>query len=291
VVITGQNFLTLDNISNIKKVMFGNNEATNLSVVSATLLYCDAPDGGGKVSIQLIDMADQPIQTLLYFTYQKPTIIDSYPKQGLEGERMYIYGKYMNLVSKVLIGDVDANFTLIRRDYIRVTIPPGSGNNLPITLVDKLNNTILNNDFRYTYYVFNTTICFPAGSLVKTDQGSLAIQKLVPGLHTLKHKSIVAITDTYSMDKELVCIEKDALGKNSPYETTFISPRHKVDYKGKMTAAYRLVGQRGITFVPYTGEKLYNVLLTEYGTMDVHGLICETLHTTNPVANYFRVKR
>jgi hypothetical protein len=53
-----------------------------------------------------------------------------------------------------------------------------------------------------------------------------------------------------------------------------------------MKAAYRYVGKKGVSYVPYQGEKLYNVLLEEYGSMNVQGIICETLHPANPVAIY-----
>ena len=133
------------------------------------------------------------------------------------------------------------------------------------------------------------TVCFPAGTLVKCDQGIIEIQKLKPRVNTLHGLPIVAITDTYSMDKEMVCIEKDALRKNYPNQTTLISPRHKVYYKGKMKAAFRLVeSHKGVSFVKYDGEKLYNVLLDVYGTMSVNGLVCETLHPANPIAKIYR---
>jgi hypothetical protein len=111
-----------------------------------------------------------------------------------------------------------------------------------------------------------------------------------PGKHTIHGQDILAITGTYSLDKDLVCIEKDAFRKNYPYKQTFISPRHKIYYKGKMKAAYRLVGKKGVSFVPYTGQKLYNVLLNEHATMNVHGMICETLHPNNPAAHFYREK-
>ena len=90
------------------------------------------------------------------------------------------------------------------------------------------------------------------------------------------------------MDEELVLIEKDALQLNYPSQDTLISKRHKILIQGSMTSAQRLVGHyKGVSFVPYRGEKLYNVLLEEYGIMNVHGMICETLHPVNPVAKLF----
>jgi hypothetical protein len=193
----------------------------------------------------------------------------------------------MNLVTTILIGTLSANFEILRNDYIRVQIPNGTGSNQTITLIDTFNNSISNPAYTFSYVVFNSTICFPAGTLVQTDQGDISIELLVPRKHTLNGKDILAITDTYSMDPELVCIEKDALRKNCPRIQTYISPRHKIYYRGKMKCAYRLVGINGVSLVPSQKEKLYNVLLEEYGTMNVQGLICETLHPSNPVAKVY----
>ena len=287
VFITGQNFLSSDYTPQIKGVTFQSVAATNFTIVSTSLLYCDAPAGGGNAAIHLVDLSDNPISTSLFYVYQSPAILDAYPRESGANDSMYIYGKNLNLVTSVFIGPNAAQFELIRNDYMRIIIPTGSGSNLAITLTDTLSNTITNPNLTFSYYVFNSTICFPAGTLVLSDQGEVAIQLLVPGKHTLHGKDILAITDTYSMDAELVCIEKDALRKNYPRIQTYISPRHKIYYKGKMKAAYLFVGKKGVSFVPNEKEKLYNVLLEDYDTMNVHGLICETLHPTNPVAKHF----
>jgi hypothetical protein len=131
-------------------------------------------------------------------------------------------------------------------------------------------------------------ICFPSGTFVKTDQGKIEIQKLNPFKHTLNMQRIVAVTETYSLDKCLVCIEKDSLRKNYPTERTLISKKHKVYLNGKMKAASQLVGKhKGVSYVPYHGERLYNVLLEDWGVMNVHGMLCETLHPTNPICKMF----
>jgi len=285
--ITGQNFLASDYTPQIKGVLFQSVAATNFTIVSTNLLYCDAPAGIGYAAIQLVDLSDNPLDTSLSFLYQTPVIQDAYPRESVAGDNLYIYGKNMNLVTAALIGTLSANFEILRNDYLRVQIPNGSGTTLEIALIDTFNNRISNPDLTFSYFVFNSTICFPAGTLVQTDQGDVAIQLLVPGQHTLHGKDILAITDTYSMDPELVCIEKDAFKKNCPRSQTYISPRHKIYNKGKMKCAYRFVGQKGVSLVPYQKEKLYNVLLEEYGTMNVQGMICETLHPTNPVAKFY----
>jgi hypothetical protein len=125
--------------------------------------------------------------------------------------------------------------------------------------------------------------------MVQTDQGSIAIQKLVPYYHTLHGKQVIAITSTYSSDKELVYLRKDSIRKHYPNRDTWISKKHKIYMKGKLKAAYRLAEQyKGVTLVPYQGQLLFNVLLEDYYIMNIHGLLCETLHPVNPMAKYFR---
>ena len=133
--------------------------------------------------------------------------------------------------------------------------------------------------------------CFPAGTTVKTDQGILEIQKLIAGTHTIEGREIRAITCTLSMDDTMVQIEKDALRKNVPSCDTLISRRHKIYYKGQMISAQRLVGRKGVQFVPYPGVPLYNVVLYPQGKMKIHGMICETLDPSNPIFPYFNTTR
>jgi hypothetical protein len=44
---------------------------------------------------------------------------------------------------------------------------------------------------------------------------------------------------------------------------------------------------KGGIVVPYRNEYLYNVLLKTHETMNVNGLICETLYPKNPIAKFF----
>lgn len=136
--------------------------------------------------------------------------------------------------------------------------------------------------------IFSET-CFPMNTMVKTDQGIIAIQTLIPHHHTIQGESIVAITSTYSSDKELVHLRKDSIRKNYPNSDTLISRKHKIYMKGKLKAAYRLVEHyKGVTLVPYQGQMLFNVVLENYGLMNIQGLMCETLHPINPMATLFR---
>jgi len=128
-------------------------------------------------------------------------------------------------------------------------------------------------------------ICFPAGTPVTTDQGNIPIEKLKSHIHTIRGKSIVAITQTRLLNKHIVSIEKDALAKNVPSQTTHISNNHKVFFEGKMVKARDLVDVcEHVHFISYNGETLYNVLLKKDGMMMINNLICETLSPTNVIA-------
>ena len=135
-----------------------------------------------------------------------------------------------------------------------------------------------------------STVCFPAGTPIKCDQGLIDIEQINPDIHTVRGKKIVAITQTITPDKHIVCIEKNAFGKNIPSKQTIISKDHKIFYNGKLTKAKEFVGQiDGITYISYNREILYNVLLEEHDKMVVNNLICETLHPDNGVAKLYRV--
>ena len=121
-------------------------------------------------------------------------------------------------------------------------------------------------------------ICFPAGTPVVTDQGTTAIEKINCKKQTIRGKKIVAITKTVTMEDTVICIEKDALGKNIPSQQTVISRNHKLLYNKEMIKAKHLVEQvEGVYNKKYNGEVLYNVLLETHNTMMINNLIVETL--------------
>ncbi len=131
-------------------------------------------------------------------------------------------------------------------------------------------------------------ICFLADTPISTDQGEILIVELKPNVHTIRGKKIVAITETYSTEKVLIVIEKDALFPSSPNRRTVISSQHKIFYGGTMVEAYRLLSHPGISTIPYNQEKLYNVLLEEHGRMKVCNMIVETLDPENVIGQIFK---
>ena len=133
-------------------------------------------------------------------------------------------------------------------------------------------------------------VCFPANTLVLTNEGYIPIDKIDPSIHSIRNKKIIAVTKTVSADKHLVRIAKHSLGKNYPSKTVYSSRNHKVFYKGHMIKAKHLVERvENVTLSPYNGEPLYNILLEEHEKMQVNNLIVETLHPEHKVAKLYRI--
>jgi FtsP/CotA-like multicopper oxidase with cupredoxin domain len=133
-----------------------------------------------------------------------------------------------------------------------------------------------------------SNVCFPAGTPIKTDQGIIPVDTIIPDIHTISGKKINAITKTISLKKYLVCFDKNALGNNIPSQKTVLSCNHKLFYNGKMIEADNFIGlSSNIYKVKYDGQVLYNVLMKEYNTMIVNNLICETLHPDNSIVKLY----
>jgi hypothetical protein len=133
-----------------------------------------------------------------------------------------------------------------------------------------------------------SNVCFPSGTPISCDQGMIPIEKINCDFHTISNNKIVAITETISQDKYLVCFGKHSLGFNSPNAKTAMSKHHKVCYNGEMIEAGDFLDDfENVKKVKYTGEVLYNILLEKYGKVTVNNMICETLHPENLVAKIY----
>ena len=131
-----------------------------------------------------------------------------------------------------------------------------------------------------------SNICFLENSLVSTDQGLIEIQNINEEIHTINN--IVCLTKTVTEEPHLICIEKDALGKNSPSQDTLLSYNHKILCNSELISASELLDTNNKIYkVRYTGETLYNILMKDYEEIEVNGLTCETLHPQNRIAHLY----
>jgi len=259
-------------------------EEINFDVISTTSLSFEIPEGVGSPLLRVYPH----ISHSLTFTYENPRLYQCIPSQCFEGQSIYLYGEYLDRIQYILVNEEKVIPTLLKHNALKILTPPGSGTPT-LQLVNRLGNTFYST-VAFSYIRLESVICFPAGSLVHADQGIVEIQKLIPGKHTVYGKDIRLITDTYCLDSELVCIEKDAFSEGVPYTRTVISKHHKILYR-KMREAHEFVGKiSGITLIPYDGKKLYNVLLYVAGRMNVQGMICETLDPSNPIVSPFSQK-
>ena len=133
------------------------------------------------------------------------------------------------------------------------------------------------------------SICFAKGTIISTDQGKVEIQNIVPGKHTIGEKAICHITKTISPEKKIVCVKKNAFGKNKPNKAITMSGNHCIKCeKGAMVKAKELVANnRNMKFVEYNKEPLYNVLMEDHNVIKVQNLEVETLDPENIVAKIY----
>lgn len=134
-------------------------------------------------------------------------------------------------------------------------------------------------------------ICFVANTLIQTDQGNFPIQHLRPNYHSINHEPIQAITKTLPPNNDyLIEIQPHALGYCIPNKKTIISPLHYIYYKNKWIKANKLANtNKYCTKIPtIPGEYLFNVLMKTHSSMKVHGMLVETLHPQNMIAQLYQ---
>ena len=133
--------------------------------------------------------------------------------------------------------------------------------------------------FALTRYIESTpinNICFVEGTMISTDQGSIAIEKLTP-YHTIHHQPIRKITKTIGLDKSLILFKKHSLGFNTPYRDTIVSSQHKILHNRSWYTASGLINHKTVISIPYHGEYLYNILMDHHTVIIANGLYAETL--------------
>lgn len=123
---------------------------------------------------------------------------------------------------------------------------------------------------------------------VLTDSGLIDIDKIDPDVHTIKNRKIVGLTKTFSLDKYLICFEKDSIDKNIPNKRTILNKKQKIYYNEKFIEAINLINNENIIKINYYDNKiLYNILMENYNTMIVNNMTVDTLHPKNIVAQLY----
>lgn len=143
------------------------------------------------------------------------------------------------------------------------------------------------NTFEIQKVVPISNICFPAGTPIETDQGIIEIDKINVKTNTINNKKIVAITETVSLDSDLVFFPTNSLGPNIPSQATAISNNHLVQNpstKEMIKAKDYIEINNNISKIPYKKEFLYNVLMESHELINVNNLHCETLYPWSMVA-------
>ena len=209
-----------------------------------------------------------------------------------------IAGKLVVSVNVRFVADINnayivhrmTNYTDTGKTTVLDAVRTNSGNNA-VSLNESygLNINVTQEDpDDATFATFIANICFPGNTPVLTDQGEVAIGKLDLTKHTIRKRSIVAVTKVKYTDKHLICIEKDSFGKNIPCRRTVTTGDHEIFYKGMMVAAKKFVNLvDGVRKVKYTGDILYNVLLKTHDKMMVNNMIVETLNPSSIIAQAY----
>ena len=140
------------------------------------------------------------------------------------------------------------------------------------------------------------TICFPVAGIcflkntpVYTNKGFVEIGDLDINEHTINNKKICAVSITTTKQEKLVSISKNAFGNNIPFKRTVLTQHHLVNQNGKFTEAKNLVGtMKGVHYIDYDGQLLYNILLDEHMAINVNNLIVETLNPKSSISKLYR---
>ena len=287
VIITGTNFLQ----NSI--VRFGTAIA-NMTFNSITQITATIPNlkfGRQDITIETNNIISEPTQ---FVVSMYNTTIDSLtPNSGTKNSLVKITGTALNTVQTVTFNTTSALFTYNIDNSITATVPELEPGSYSVKVINPA-VTITGPTFTYSSpppTTTSTNICFVAGTPIKTDQGSIDIERINIDKHTINKNKIIAITKTKNeTDDSLVFFEKNSIAKNYPKKDTIISRRHKILFKGTFKEAQEYINETTIYEIKYNDETLYNVLLDKHSTMKVNNLICETLHPENKVALFYKEK-
>jgi alpha-tubulin suppressor-like RCC1 family protein len=266
----------------------------SILVSSTQITFVSPVNTSGSKSVTVSnDFGNSNLFNITYINPPSISYLDISSVLIFGGETVTINGSDFNYNPILKIDGSLVPSTIISSNQITfVTSVPNSYGSKSVTLTNMFgtSNSVL------IQYVTEpiSNICFLAGTPIQCDQGLIPIEQINPNMYTIRGNKIETITKTVTLDKYLVCIEKDALAKNIPSQKTLISKNHTLLYNRKMVKAKELLNlnNQKIYKVNYNREILYNVLLkNKHDKMIVNNLICETLDPKNGIAKlYFYIK-
>ena len=189
--------------------------------------------------------------------------------------RVYEYGgsDYALVDSAFAIADEDSSVSQITLSSTNGSVVAygTSTNNSSRGVAEAFENETLVND----------SICFVAGSIVKTDQGDVKIEDIKPG-HTINGLKVVNLISRVYSDN-LIKIKQGAFGENVPNKDTYVTLKHKLMYNGELIRAkdiykYYIKNRKKVCAIANSRVRIYNIMLEKYSTINVNGLVAESLH-------------
>jgi phospholipase C len=117
--------------SNAQRVLFGGSEAQQVKIISDSEIQAVAPPGSGTADVQVTNkVGESPQVSSDTFTWGGPPTVSSVtPSSGASGGGTVVTltGSGFSRASEVLIGGVDATFTVLSDKHISAVTPGGSG--------------------------------------------------------------------------------------------------------------------------------------------------------------------
>ena len=150
-----------------------------------------------------------------------------------------IYPSTFVIVNVVTDTDNSANWLAGSGDLTGAYVFGKLGTNI---VADETQTVLYKIDLDYNPLVYPTSgICFTKGNKVLTNLGYVNIETVDTELHTINNHEIKALTITKYMDKVLVKIKKNALGRNKPNQDMYVTSAHCLYHRKKMIPARKLV--------------------------------------------------
>lgn len=133
-------------------------------------------------------------------------------------------------------------------------------------------------------------VCFLAGTLIATPEGSRAVETLKPGDLVQTSEGVQAVkflarttsrvSTLRAIGKMPIRISAGSLGEFGPERDTYMSPSHAIYFDGHLVEAGALVNGESVTQIEswHEGDSIiyYNIELEQHSLITINGLLAET---------------